>query len=648
MVVVQSPMKRVSLILGALSTGSLPLGQTADTSIDVIDEFSSSQDTPPPWSLVDSQVAISTKLDIDQGTAGENNNTIHLTDYSVILDPDGKSSDELTHHETVHELSDEQLQNDQVSSPRTNPLTSNSADQQQGQPQQQQKSVHDNELSQHQPIPIQQQQISGSTELPEQSHKSTATINSNNKSILEQSTALDIQSTPIANNNNLSLNLHQTPSPTQDVPKSDVAPLETPDNVDTETSKSKNNDIGALFEMMGELTETTKSITSSTNLIPSLQTNLETLTAQVAAVESKLSSELANLSARVLTNEESIEDLKKSVDTEKKYVTTHVKPIIKKLEKGNLIDSLSADMSSKISQNSADLAQLKLAFENQQAASLNDTVGYSLSEEEMKTISGYVVNELSNDEAFPSRLSKIQTDITGLRKADSDATERIRTIELQLNQLRTTDGKMTANNNSANNSNINNSNGNPKFYQKYPPAEHETLDHELLIIGDSNTTQIDMRKMAHNQSRKRFTCYTIPQAMHFLNTATINRQPEKVMFHLGTNDVVKGTGEQLKHAFDELFTRARECFPEARIYMSSIFVRKDKKDPINKLIKEMNVYLESFCDRTAFYTFISNGNITHKDMKDPRHVNPGGFYMFICNFRRVMFNEILPQRRSGR
>ena len=365
MVVVQSPMKRVSLILGALSTGSLPLGQTADTSIDVIDEFSSSQDTPPPWSLVDSQVAISTKLDIDQGTAGENNNTIHLTDYSVILDPDGKSSDELTHHETVHELSDEQLQNDQVSSPRTNPLTSNSADQQQGQPQQQQKSVHDNELSQHQPIPIQQQQISGSTELPEQSHKSTATINSNNKSILEQSTTLDNQSTPIADNNNLSLNPHQTPSPTQDVPKSDVAPLETPDNVDTETSKSKNNDIGALFDMMGELTETTKSITSSTNLIPSLQTNLETLTAQVAAVESKLSSEFANLSARVLTNEESIEDLKKSVDTEKKYVTTHVKPIIKKLEKGNLIDSLSADMSSKISQNSADLAQLKLAFENQ-------------------------------------------------------------------------------------------------------------------------------------------------------------------------------------------------------------------------------------------------------------------------------------------
>ena len=154
--------------------------------------------------------------------------------------------------------------------------------------------------------------------------------------------------------------------------------------------------------------------------------------------------------------------------------------------------------------------------------------------------------------------------------------------------------------------------------------------------------------MAHGQCRIKYKCYTIPQALQFLNTATILKQPKKVLLHLGTNDVVRGREEDLKRSYDELFTRARDCFPEARIYISSIFVRMKKQDPLNKLIAKMNLYLETFCDRTAYYTFISNRNITYRDMKDPKHVNPGGFYTFVCNFRRIMFDEVLPQRGPRR
>ena len=58
---------------------------------------------------------------------------------------------------------------------------------------------------------------------------------------------------------------HQ-PSPQNQPPTND------PPSTNSDTSKpTVNNDINALFEMIGELTENTKSISSVTNLIPSLQ-----------------------------------------------------------------------------------------------------------------------------------------------------------------------------------------------------------------------------------------------------------------------------------------------------------------------------------------------------------------------------------------
>ena len=171
------------------------------------------------------------------------------------------------------------------------------------------------------------------------------------------------------------------------------------------------------------------------------------------------------------------------------------------------------------------------------------------------------------------------------------------------------------------------------------PSANNTLDHDAIFIGDSNTRDIDMSKLGYGVSRKRFTCYTIPEAMNFLNTATIVQQPKKVLLHLGTNDVVDTELEQLKNSFQELVTVTRSKFPDARIYISSIFCRMKKSDPLNNSITIMNNFIEEFCDTTARYTFIDNSNITHKNMRDPKHVNPKGFHLFIWNIRSAVFGE---------
>ena len=169
----------------------------------------------------------------------------------------------------------------------------------------------------------------------------------------------------------------------------------------------------------------------------------------------------------------------------------------------------------------------------------------------------------------------------------------------------------------------------------------------MIFIGDSNTMQIDMKRCG-NITRKRFTCFTVPQALKFVETANVVSQPKKVLFHLGTNDIVEQSAEDLRKEFDKLIKLSRQRFPEARIYISSIFCRMDKNDKLNQPISRINNYLEEFCDKTARMTFIDNGNITHENMRDPKHLNPTGRHFFIMNINLIVFGMAVTSKKKGR
>ena len=64
-------------------------------------------------------------------------------------------------------------------------------------------------------------------------------------------------------------------------------------------------------------------------------------------------------------------------------------------------------------------------------------------------------------------------------------------------------------------------------------------------------------------------------------------------------------------------------------------------DPLNKSISNINNSLDEYCDTTARFTFVDNGNITHKNMRDPKHVNSKGFHLFIWNIRSIVFGDSL-------
>ena len=132
------------------------------------------------------------------------------------------------------------------------------------------------------------------------------------------------------------------------------------------------------------------------------------------------------------------------------------------------------------------------------------------------------------------------------------------------------------------------------------------------------------------------------------NVNKIERQPKKVLFHLGTNDIVERTAEEVRNDFDKLIKLSRQRFPEARIFFSSIFRRKKENDRLNQPISLVNTYLEEFCDKTVRMTFMDNGNIGHELMRDPRHVNPTGRHIFITNINLIVFGMTVTSKKKGK
>ena len=83
--------------------------------------------------------------------------------------------------------------------------------------------------------------------------------------------------------------------------------------------------------------------------------------------------------------------------------------------------------------------------------------------------------------------------------------------------------------------------------------------------------------------------------------------------------------------------------PLAKIYISSIFKRKDAK--FDSEIIELNDRIAKFSEDLKWITFIDHSNINGGMMYDPKHLNKTGFYVMLTNLRYVMF-QILPSFRK--
>jgi len=139
----------------------------------------------------------------------------------------------------------------------------------------------------------------------------------------------------------------------------------------------------------------------------------------------------------------------------------------------------------------------------------------------------------------------------------------------------------------------------------------------VAIMGDSMTKEIKGYEMSNDSEiivSKSFSGATVNCMKDYIKP-TLNKKPELLILHCGTNDIRKSNPDDLAENILEL---ALECSKSTNVIVSSLVQRNDG---LNDKIKETNQTLQKLCnDRNIGY--IDNNNI------DPqRHLNKSKLHL---------------------
>ena len=383
-------------------------------------------------------------------------------------------------------------------------------------------------------------------------------------------------------------------------------------------------DMPHLFEHIGRLTEEVKKLSTIVTSMSSMQTTMVEL-------KNSVTKDMSELQARVLVNEEAIGNIHKKIDTLNSDMK-HMKPVIKKLERGNLVDKLSTDVLEKVTNNESKISQLQ--------QQMKEPPKDFMSEEQLAAIADHMSVSAN------SALSTYFVQLDDLDLSHKELQKRIVELEnintTRKNTPTTVAEKQPVKSSTSTSTYSSSKSVNDKSKsRKKEPAANITIDHDLIIIGDSNTKALNMRKLGAKSYRRRhrYVCYTIEHVVNFTKTAKIVRQPAKIVLHIGTNHVDKDNANILKQKYQEMLELVRERFPKSRIYLSSLFVRQQPEDPLNEVVSDVNKFIFNTCDTTPGISYLDNENIGHEDLIDLKHIDNIGMDTFINNIKHSVLGE---------
>jgi hypothetical protein len=401
----------------------------------------------------------------------------------------------------------------------------------------------------------------------------------------------------------------------------------TNNRTECETQSSQtSNDLSHIFTALGSLTDQLKEVITNTQNIPLMLQSITTL-----------QTKMADVSGRVLCNEENLTKL----DHRTTSLSSKLNPLVKQMEENNnnilrneeAILKLQQQLSSNIQAEKEreivfDESMITNCIENSLSAGISE-VERNLAEKidnRLETVTSRLTTVENTTTVHSSTSTTVYADLraemkemrSNFMKLDESISRRIKDLESLPPPTKPT----------------------PTQQPPKPPPK-TVLDHDVVIIGDSNTTPIDMRMIGKGVARKRFTQYTIPQIRSFYKNIDIKKQPKKIVLHVGTNDIA-AQGEPVEVIADmrNLIEETQTIFTDARIFISSIFNRKDKTDPLNESINNINTVLAGICDATPGLTLIDNSNIHHRHMFDEKHLDENGHHIFVWNIRHNVFGEV--------
>ena len=145
----------------------------------------------------------------------------------------------------------------------------------------------------------------------------------------------------------------------------------------------------------------------------------------------------------------------------------------------------------------------------------------------------------------------------------------------------------------------------------------------VVIAGDSIVKNIVGAKMSGDDSEHYFIEKPFPGAtitdMEDLVKPLTRRTPDKMVLHVGTNDLRNCTPKVIADSVVHLVTQVKEDSPNTAIGVCAILVRGDNNDLAVKA-PQVNVILNEYCLRNNI-PFLNNTNI------DTTHLNYKGLHL---------------------
>jgi lysophospholipase L1-like esterase len=145
----------------------------------------------------------------------------------------------------------------------------------------------------------------------------------------------------------------------------------------------------------------------------------------------------------------------------------------------------------------------------------------------------------------------------------------------------------------------------------------------VFIAGDSIVKNTVGARMSGNDSNHYFIVKPFPGAtisdMEDFVKPLSRRSSDKMILHVGTNDLRSCTPRVIADSIVNLVTQVKEDSPNTTIGISAILVRNDNNDLAFKAL-QANITLKEYCLRNEI-PFLNNSNINVK------HLNYKGLHL---------------------
>ena len=162
---------------------------------------------------------------------------------------------------------------------------------------------------------------------------------------------------------------------------------------------------------------------------------------------------------------------------------------------------------------------------------------------------------------------------------------------------------------------------------------------QVLILADSNLMAIKPSILNKGTTTQKVFCPTLKQTLRFLELVTVEKQPDKLLLHVGTNDLEERnvSEDKIEDAFIKVFIKIREIFPHTKIIISSILPRVEMH--LYSMARNLNDFLAGCCS-SGVMKYSNNINIRRDMLRDKKHINEVGFKLMLSNIRSTLFGKI--------